>query len=152
MPRREKTMTPEDVSQVQQSFRSLLPYTDELAEAFLLRLAKAEPALAPLFPAGSAAHRRRIVATLAFAIEALDDPANMADGLAALGAACRQSGIGRGEIATIRAALIDTVRQALGGSARQTRWTPELRAAWEAAAASIAAAIGGRETATRAAA
>jgi len=145
-------MTPEDVKQVQQSFRALLPYTDELAEAFFLRLARAEPDLAPLFPAESASHRRRFTAGLAFAVETLDDPANMAWGLAALGIAGRRAGIGAGEIASIRTAVLDTIAQALGGSARRTRWTPELSAAWEAAAEAIAGAVQQQETTARAAA
>jgi nitric oxide dioxygenase len=134
-------MTPQTIDQVQQSFRALLPHADELAEAVFLRLAKAEPALAPLFPANCPAHRRQFMASLAFAIAMLSDRDDMSPGLRALGATCRSLGIGAREIAAIRAALLDTIGQALGGAARGSRWTPELRAAWIEAADTLTRAM-----------
>jgi len=82
-------MTPESARQVQRSFQHAVPDGDELVEAVFLRLAEAEPRLAPLFPADSAPHRRRFLIGLAFAVDGLDDVDQMIHGLCALGAACR---------------------------------------------------------------
>jgi hypothetical protein len=145
-------MTPETARMVQLSFQRVLPYGDELIEAVFLRLAEAEPRLAPLFPAESAAHRRRFLAGLGFAIEGLDDVGQMAHGLRGLGAVCRRAGLGDGELAVIEAALLDTIGQALGGQARGSLWTEELQAAWAEAAATLGAAMRQRAARGRAAA
>ena len=134
-------MTPESARQVQRSFQHVVPHGDELVEAVFPRLAEAEPRLAPLFPADSAPHRRRFLIGLAFAVDGLDDVDQMIHGLCALGAACRHAGIGDGEVAAIRKALLDTFAQALGGQARGSRWTVELEATWLEAAVCLGEAI-----------
>ncbi|MGD8310858.1 MAG: hypothetical protein PVG98_15585 [Chromatiales bacterium] len=145
-------MTPDSVEKVQRSFAHVLPHGDELTEAVFLRLAEAEPRLAPLFPAGSATDRRRFLIGLAFAVEGLDDVGQMTEGLRALGALCRCSGIGDDDLAAIRRALLDTMGQALGGRARGSLWTAQVRAAWAEATAVIVAAMRQPEAPRRAAA
>ncbi|HSF94035.1 MAG TPA: globin domain-containing protein [Thermohalobaculum sp.] len=125
-------MTPETAKLVQHSFQRLIAARRLTGEDFIVRLLDAAPRAASHIPAGAADERRRLMAVLAFTIEALDDFEVMRPALRVAGARYRDLGVGPVEYAQFGAALMRTLEAEFGRA-----WTLELRAAWSEAYSAI---------------
>jgi len=67
----EKQMTPEQVRLVQESFAKVAPIADQAAVMFYDRLFELAPQVKTMFPADMTEQRRKLMATLAFAVNGL---------------------------------------------------------------------------------
>ncbi len=128
-------MTPEQVALVRDSFRQVAPYADTVAMLFYGRLFALDPRLKPLFRGTDMREqRRKLVAALTLAVQALDRPEAVAPALRALGRRHAAYGVRPEHFATVGQALLDTLEEGLGSD-----FTGETRAAWAACYALVAA-------------
>jgi hemoglobin-like flavoprotein len=121
-------MTPEQVTLVQESFRRIAPQSEAVARTFYERLFALDPALRPLFADDMRGQRRKLMAMLALAVDALERPDVLAPVLRALG--WRHFGYGAEprHFATVGDALLAALGEHLGPAA----FDREMRAAWTA--------------------
>jgi nitric oxide dioxygenase len=120
-------MTPGQVRLVQTSFAILAPRAEEVAIAFYDRLFALDPALRRRFPGDMAEQRRKLMAMLALAVQALGRPAALVPALEALGRRHAIYGVDDAHYGTVGAALLATREGQLG-----ERFDAELEAAWTA--------------------
>lgn len=121
-------MSPEQISLVKSTFVYALPISEAVAGDFYGRLFAACPHLRRLFPADMAAQRRKLMMTLTAIVNDLDKLDCLVPVVSEL--ARRHVGYGAREehYAPVGAALVETLRGALGA-----RFTPDVEAAWGAA-------------------
>lgn len=129
-------MTPHTASLIQASFHRLLPVADEAADTFFDHLFARAPEMRRLFPAAMDGERRRLMVTLAFAVETLEDFDNMLPLMRALGAEYRRRGTRNADFAVYCAAMLHTLETTLGEA-----WTPAHRDAWAAFFSSLVRAV-----------
>jgi len=125
-------MTPEQVALVQQSFGKVAPIADTAAGLFYNRLFEIAPEVRPLFPADLTEQRKKLMATLAVVVNGL---AKLDAVLPAASALARKHvgyGVTAAHYAPVGVALLWTLEQGLGPA-----WTPEVKAAWTAAYATL---------------
>ena len=129
-------MTPEQVRLVQESFRRVAPEGEAVARSFYERLFALDPALRPLFADDMRGQRRKLMAMLALAVDALEHPDVLAPVLRALG--WRHFGYGAEprHFATVGDALLGALRKHLGAA-----FDREMRAAWTACYVLVATAM-----------
>jgi len=142
-----RTIQPETILLVQQSFRWLLPEAETAGAAFFDRLGRDAPELARLLPAERPSQRLRLVAAFAFVIATLEDFGDMQPALRAAAARCRALGVGAQDYARFGAALLDTLEQVHGRA-----WNAHLAAAWAEVWEALAAVLQAAAAETRAAA
>lgn len=118
-------MTPRQIEQVRTSFARLAPLGAGLGITFYDTLFRLDPALRPMFPADTSQQAAKLTDMLAAIVEALDHPERLHAMFHALGE--RHSGYGATEdhYDSIGAALLMTLRQALG-----TDFDDDLETAW----------------------
>ena len=105
------------------------PRSLEFYEAFFRRA----PELRGMFREDDLAGQgMRFLSTLAVIVDNLHDPGAMSDRYADLGTAHRALGVRAAHFEPMGAALIETLERELGDA-----FTPEMRAAWEAAYAQV---------------
>jgi nitric oxide dioxygenase len=121
-------MTPKQTALVQQSFAKVLPIRDIAAALFYGRLFSIDPSTRPLFRGDLTAQSAKLMATLAAVVRGLDDLAPLQDGIRALARRHVGYGVQDAHYASVGAALLWTLEQALGDD-----WTPEVKEAWAAA-------------------
>lgn len=114
-----------DVSLVQSSWLAVKPIAEAAASIFYDKLFAIDPALRPLFPVDLSEQKRKLMATLDFAVGALTKPEALLPAVRALGQRHVGYGVRAPHYTTVGAALLFTLEQGLGGS-----FTPEVRAAW----------------------
>lgn len=119
-------MHPEQIEQVQQSFRAVLPIQDKAAALFYNRLFELDPSLRPLFAhADMAAQGEKLMGALGFVVGALASPGPMLTALRALAIRHVAYGVEEAHYATVGTALLWTLEAGLG-----SRWNPALAEAW----------------------
>lgn len=126
-------MTPEQIVLVQTSFASIAPIASTIAALFYHRLFYLDPTLEHLFPRDLGDQRDKLIAMLQVVVNGLDQLEAIVPAVQALGRRHRTYGAVDAHYTTVGAALLWTLRQALGDY-----WTPEVEAAWAAAFALLA--------------
>lgn len=121
-------MDTRQIELVQTTFALVKPNADAVAAMFYGRLFEIAPSVRPLFKSSVEAQGKKLMATLALAVEGLNDVTPLIPALTALG----QSHVGYGaqpeHYDTVGQALLWTLSQGLGD-----KFTPEVEAAWTAA-------------------
>jgi hemoglobin-like flavoprotein len=118
-------MTPHQIELVQTSFAAIAPRAEEVAAAFYERLFALDPSLRAMFPVGMVRQRRKLMAALAMAVQALDRPQVLVPALEALGRRHATYGVRDEHYATVGAALLATLEAGLGerfDAASRTAW------------------------------
>ena len=140
-------MTPEQVRLVQESFRRIAPQGEAVAQTFYDRLFALDPALRPLFTGEMRQQRRKLMAMLALAVEALEHPGALAPILRTLGWRHFTYGVQPRHFATAGDALLAALGEHLGAA-----FDRAMRAAWTGCYVLVATAMldGMREAGERA--
>ncbi|GMG81977.1 hypothetical protein LNKW23_11900 [Paralimibaculum aggregatum] len=129
-------LTPDQVAEVQASFRRIVPIAPAAAEIFYDRLFAHAPHLRAMFPDDLAEQRRKLVAVLAMAVGALDRLESLLPTLHELGARHVGYGVEAAHYRPVGLALMETLELGLGPA-----WTPATEAAWAATYATLSAAM-----------
>lgn len=129
-------MDPRTIAIVQASFAQVAPVADQAAQMFYARLFEAQPALRALFRGDLRTQGSRLMAMIGAAVQMLGRPRELEPTLRALGARHAAYGVRDTHYAAVGEALLDTLAEGLG-----SEFTPELRAAWAAFYAKVAAAM-----------
>jgi hemoglobin-like flavoprotein len=122
------TMTPEQISLVQQSFAKVAPISEQAAALFYGRLFEIAPEVKPLFRGDMAEQGRKLMATLAVVVKGLTNLDAILPAAAALAKRHVGYGVRSEHYGPVGAALLWTLERGLG-----PQWTPELASAWTAA-------------------
>jgi hemoglobin-like flavoprotein len=125
-----------DIVLVQQSFRKVTPVADQAAALFYARLFEIEPSVRRLFSGDMEEQGRRLMTTLANAVEALDRFDTIEPTLREMGARHAQYGVRDQHYPSIGAALLWALERALGPA-----FTPAVKAAWSTTYSTIANAM-----------
>jgi len=120
-------MTPQQITQIRDSFALVQPMADEVAALFYRHLFTADPSLRPLFKGDMQQQGALLMTMLGAAVRILDRPDSLLPVLRSLGARHAGYGVQDAHYATVGAALIQTLTDGLG-----ELFTDELRAAWVA--------------------
>ena len=127
-------MTPEQIHLVKDSFRDVLPIRTAAAEIFYERLFSIDPGLRALFPSTDMAEQgNKLMTALAFVVHGLDRADTILPAVRQLAQRHVHYGVKEEHYATVGQALIETLAAGLG-----TAFTPDVRAAWQAAYALLA--------------
>ena len=125
-------MTPQYVALVRESFALVAPAAKAAAELFYGRLFEIEPALRRLFRDDLEHQGKMLMAALSSAVQALDNAERLAPMLRGLGARHVAYGVETHHYAIVGEALLWTLEQGLG-----PQFTPQVKAAWQAAYAAL---------------
>jgi hemoglobin-like flavoprotein len=121
-------MTPDQIALVQETFKPVLEIKDTAADLFYDRLFHDDPSLRALFPEDLGEQKKKLMATIATAVGALDRLDTIVPTVQALGIGHAGYGVRPAHYDTVAGALIWTLEQGLGEA-----FTPEVRDAWVAA-------------------
>jgi hemoglobin-like flavoprotein len=117
-------VTPEHRRLAQHAFATIQPFADVFGMLFYSRLFELDPTLRRLFKHDLATQAHSLMTLLQLAIEGLDAPAQFTRALHNLGERHVGYGVQPEHYATVRAALLWSLAQALGPA-----YTPEVAAA-----------------------
>jgi hemoglobin-like flavoprotein len=123
----EASMTPEQKTLVQESFKKVVPISDQAAALFYGRLFELDPALKPLFKGDMTQQGRLLMAMIGTAVGGLDDLGAIVPAVQALGARHKKYGVADKDYDTVAAALLWTLEKGLGAA-----FTPSVKDAWVA--------------------
>jgi hemoglobin-like flavoprotein len=119
-------MTPEQKRLVENSWKQVAPIADAAAEIFYGRLFEIDPTTRKLFRATDmVAQRKKLLQTLSFAINGLNDLDALASKVEDLGRRHAGYGVTDPQYDSVGAALLWTLEQGLGQA-----WTPAVASAW----------------------
>ena len=121
-------MTPKQIALVQATWRQVHPVAERSAEFFYGRLFALDPSLRPLFRADLREQGRKLMATIAVAVDSLAQLEDLASDVRALGRRHAGYGVEERHYATVGAALIWTLERVLGAG-----FTQEMADAWSTA-------------------
>ncbi len=121
-------LTPAQVGIVQDSFKRIGPQAAEASRIFYDELFRTSPELRALFPQDMSAHKTKFVQMLAGIVRSLDQIAAISEEIVDLGRRHMSYDIEDDHYAMVGDALLWTLNRILGAE-----FTPEVRAAWEAA-------------------
>ena len=121
-------MTPEQVTLVQESFAKVAPIADQAAIMFYDRLFELAPEVKTMFPADMTEQRRKLMATLAFAVNGLANLQSVLPAASALAKRHIAYGVKPEHYPVVGAALLWTLKKGLDDA-----WTAEAAEAWAAA-------------------
>lgn len=116
------------VDLVQSSFEKVKPIADKAAELFYERLFQLEPSFRPLFKGNMKEQERKLMATLALAVEGLRQPEKIIPAVQDLGRRHAGYGVKAEYYDIVGEALLWTLAQGLGAD-----FTTSVRKAWEEA-------------------
>lgn len=121
-------MTPRQIALVQATWRQVHPVAGRTAEFFYGRLFALDPSLRPLFRADLREQGRKLMATIAVAVDSLAQLEDLAADVRALGRRHAGYGVEERHYATVGAALLWTLERVLGAG-----FTGEMADAWSTA-------------------
>jgi hemoglobin-like flavoprotein len=121
-------VTPTQISLVQATWRQVHPVAERTAEFFYGRLFALDPSLRPMFRADLQEQGRKLMATIAAAVDSLARLDDVAADVRALGRRHAGYGVEERHYETVGAALIWTLERVLGAG-----FTREMADAWSAA-------------------
>jgi purine-binding chemotaxis protein CheW len=122
--RRSESVNPEAIDLVQGSFRKVSADADRAAGTFYHRLFEIAPEIRAMFPDNLADQKKKLITTLALAINSLRNIDTVLPALRELGVKHRGYGVKDEHYALVGEALLYTLGQALG-----SEWTPDVKAA-----------------------
>jgi hemoglobin-like flavoprotein len=138
-------MTPAQRALVQASFAKVVPIADAAAKLFYEDLFRRDPRLRALFKEDMADQRQKLMTMIGTAVANLGNWGNIAPAIAALGQRHAAYGVKIEDYDTVERALIAVLEKGLGDA-----FTPEVREAWLACYAAVAAEmIGGAQAPQR---
>lgn len=118
-------MTPEQISLVQESFKSVAPIAPVAADIFYARLFEVSPQLRPMFPQDMAEQKKRLMQMIGTAVTNLHNVGEIAPAVQELGKRHVGYGVKDEHYDLVGAALLFTLGKGLGEA-----FTPEVEAAW----------------------
>ena len=118
-------MTPEQINLIQQNFERIAPQAEAVATAFYNRLFAMQPVLRLLFPADLGGQKQKLMTMLAMAIKSLNESEKLIPVLENMGRRHALYGVRDEYYETVGTALLQTLREKLGGE-----FTAEAHAAW----------------------
>jgi hemoglobin-like flavoprotein len=121
-------ITEHQILLVQTSFARLIDDIDNVARIFFERLFEIDPTLRPMFSSEMQVQGRKMFRTLLVIVNALNDPKTIVDMMRGLSKRHIGYGVKEAHYATVGAALVQTIHEALGDVASH-----EIDAAWLAA-------------------
>jgi hemoglobin-like flavoprotein len=130
---KETTMTPEQIILVQTSFGTVLPFADEMAEAFYLRLFELDLSLRPMFKNDMELQKRKLISSLVMVIKNLQRPDVFLHKVQNLGRNHVGYGVQPHHYHLVGQALLYAIEQRVGSD-----YSPDVEAAWVAAYALLA--------------
>lgn len=133
---RERIMTPEQVSMVQDSFKKVVPIADTAADLFYDRLFAIAPDVRPMFPVDLREQKKKLITMLATAVTNLHQVEAILPAVQSLGQRHVAYGVTAQHYEPVGAALLWTLEQGLGPD-----FTPPLKAAWTEAYTTLAGAM-----------
>jgi hemoglobin-like flavoprotein len=137
-------MTPAQQTLVQASFAKVVPIADTAATLFYDDLFRRDPRLRALFRADMTEQRQKLMSMIGTAVANLGNWASIAPAVAALGQRHAAYGVTAVDYDTVGKALISTLEKGLGPA-----FTPDVREAWLACYAAVAAEMmGGAQAAS----
>ena len=113
------------VDLVQSSFAKVVPILDQAGELFYTHLFEVAPSFRPLFKGNMENQQRKLMSTLAIAVEGLGNPEGIIPTLQKLGRSHAGYGVKEEYYETVGETLLWTLEQGLGED-----FTPSVRAAW----------------------
>jgi nitric oxide dioxygenase len=126
--KQERTMTPDQVKLVQQSFATVAPISETAAVLFYDRLFEIAPTVRAMFPADMTEQRKKLMATLAAVVNGLANLDSILPAASALAKRHVAYGARAEHYPVVGSALLWTLEKGLGEG-----WTPELADAWKTA-------------------
>jgi nitric oxide dioxygenase len=127
-------MTPSQRALVSASYAKVVPIADTMATVFYEDLFRRDPRLRALFKDDMADQRQKLMAMIGTVVANLGSWRNIAPAIAALGQRHEAYGVKIEDYDTVEQALIAALAKGLGDA-----FTPELREAWLACYATVAA-------------
>ena len=129
-------MTPQQISLVQSSFKSVAPIASKAADLFYYRLFVIAPEVRQLFPAKLSEQKIKLMAMLTKTVNNLHQLDAILPAVRQLGERHRGYRVSAEHYATVGAALLWTLQQGLGAG-----FTSEVKAAWYEAYCALAEAM-----------
>lgn len=118
-------VTSDEVALVQTSWQKVAPISDTAADLFYGKLFELDPALKDIFPDEMAEQKKKLMQTLAFAVNGLNDLEKIVPAVKALGERHVGYKVKDGHYDSVGQALLWTLKQGLGDG-----WNEELASAW----------------------
>ncbi|QRG06523.1 hemin receptor [Xanthobacter dioxanivorans] len=118
-------MVPSQIDLIQDSFRKVLPISDQAAALFYGRLFEIAPQVKPLFKGDMSVQGAKLMSTLGVVVAGLKDLPKVVPAAEALARKHVDYGVKTEHYAPVGAALLWTLEQGLGAD-----FTPEVKAAW----------------------
>lgn len=118
-------MTPSQIDLIQDSFRKVLPISDQAAALFYGRLFEIAPEVKPLFKGDMSVQGAKLMSTLGVVVAGLKDLPKIIPAAEALARKHVGYGVKVEHYAPVGAALLWTLEQGLGDG-----FTPEVKEAW----------------------
>ena len=129
-------MTPQQIALVQTSFTRVVPVAATAADLFYQRLFELAPDVRPMFAADLSAQKKKLIDTLAYAVDSLTQPDKLGSELTALGERHADYGTKVEHFAPVGEALLWALQQALN-----EEFTPAVADAWESVYAELSQAM-----------
>jgi len=129
-------MTPQQIALVQTSFAKVVPVAGTAADLFYQRLFELAPDVRPMFAADLTAQKKKLIDTLAYAVDSLSMPDKLGPELAALGERHADYGTKVEHFTPVGEALMWALQQALN-----EEFTHAVADAWEAVYSELAQAM-----------
>jgi nitric oxide dioxygenase len=129
-------MTPADVALVQSSFSKVVPIADAAASLFYSRLFDIAPEFRPLFKNDISEQGSKLMATLGFVVNGLNEPETVLPAAKTLAVKHVSYGVRSEHYAPVGEALIWTLQQGLGDE-----FTDDVKDAWLAAYTALSGAM-----------
>jgi nitric oxide dioxygenase len=136
-------MTPDQQHLIKSSFAKVAPIADTAATIFYDDLFARDPRLRALFKDDMAEQKKKLMLTLSVVVQNVSNWDAISSTVRSLGQRHVTYGVYPEHYLIVGAALISTLEKGLGAD-----FTPEVRAAWEACIAAIAAEMVGATAAT----
>ena len=118
-------MTPDQATLVMESWKKVTPIAGAAADLFYGKLFELDPSLRPMFPADLSDQKKKLMATIGFAVGCLSRLDTLVPVVRELGKRHAGYGVKDSHYDTVAAALLWTLEQGLGPD-----WTPETKDAW----------------------
>ena len=136
-------MTPQQITLIQESWRTVLPISDTAAELFYSRLFALDPSLKPLFKGDMKMQGRKLMSMLGMVVSGLSSFDRLAPAVKELGRRHNGYGAQPAHYQTVAEALLWTLKQGLGDA-----FTEETEIAWATAYGKIATLMQSKQKAT----
>lgn len=118
-------MTTSPTHRVQKTWAQVAPLSEDVARIFYANLFRGDPTTKPLFVGDLDLQGRKLVQTLGFVVDHLEDPDALMPAARDLAIRHVAYGVTPDQYASVGAALIKSLKHVLG-----TEFTPEDEAAW----------------------